>query len=261
MIVLENILRNASRPFLDVTFPCAFKIPFSLRRHRKSWSFASPIFGFPYIFSPFCTSSQSFQDCQKSDYSHVNWDVIEKRFEEEQKCLLVVGRNQKLSYLSKYLAAMWFMLQRQKQSFQNATFCSENILNNPILSTNAIFTTGFLNIWRIFCLQKSPILIWNSNACVCSANIREKEGKKKSFEMDTFLEYQEIHFKYSSKNADEEKKKFGFEPKFENVDCRKFKKWRKIFIFEDFSSQIVCFLPSSINSASHVTITNDGSCA
>ena len=24
--------------------------------------------------------------------------------------------------------------------------------------------------------------------------------------MDTFLEYQEIHFKYSSKNADEEKK-------------------------------------------------------
>ena len=60
--------------------------------------------------------------------------------------------------------------------------------------------------------------------CVCSANIREKEGKKKSFEMDTFLEYQEIHFKYSSKNADEEKKKFGFEPKFENVDCRKFKK-------------------------------------
>lgn len=206
MIVLENILRNASRPFLDVTFPCAFKIPFSLRRHRKSWSFASPIFGFPYIFSPFCTSSQSFQDCQKSDYSHVNWDVIEKRFEEEQKCLLVVGRNQKLSYLSKYLAAMWFMLQRQKQSFQNATFCSEeNILNNPILSTNAIFTAGFLNIWRIFCLQKSPILIWNSNACVCSANIREKKKKEKRnpLRWTLFLSIKKFISRHSSKNADE----------------------------------------------------------
>ena len=43
---------------------------------------------------------------------------------------------------------------------------------------------------------------------VCSANIREeKEGKKKSFEMDTFLSIKKFISRYSSKNAD---KKFGF---------------------------------------------------
>ena len=100
-----------------MTSPCAFKIPFSLRRHRKSWSFASPIFGFPYIFSPFCTSSQSFQDCQKSDYSHVNWDVIEKRFE-EQKCLLV-GRKSRTCPKAKAIISKCNFLFREypKQSY------------------------------------------------------------------------------------------------------------------------------------------------
>ena len=120
--------------------------------HPSTYFWFPPFYFFFHSFFLPNTSSQSFQACQKSDYSHVNWDVIEKRFE-EQKCLLAARKSRTCPFYFWYKSCIKIYTDLCYKGKSNHVkmqlFCSRNILNDPILSAIAI--TGFLNTRQNSC--------------------------------------------------------------------------------------------------------------
>lgn len=63
-------------------------------------------------------------------------------------------------------------------------------------------------IYDAYFVCKNPPFQFEIPMPVCMQRKRKKEGKKKSFEMDTFFEHQEIHFNLKMQM----KNNLGFEP-------------------------------------------------